>query len=112
MRYKKIALIVNSVLFLLLIAVMQYGQLPFQDQVIIIVVFIAVEMIGVLGVNYMEKKYSQTLSPKLPLVMRLEKVEKICNACTLTGGKMKCSYYRNPDVVVTKCESSSNPDGE
>ena len=51
MRYVKIALIVNSVLFLLLIAVMQYYQLPYQDQGVIIVVFIAAEMIIGMVIN-------------------------------------------------------------
>lgn len=111
MKYGKISIIVNLVLFLLLIAGMQYYQIPFQDQGIIIVVFIVAEMtIGVV-IDSIEKYLQKSPSPKLPLVMRLEKVEKICNACTLTGGKMKCPYYRNPDVVVTKCETSSNPDG-
>ena len=47
-----------------------------------------------------------------PLSQRLERVERICNACVISGGKMKCEFYRNPRAVITRCENSKNPDGE
>jgi hypothetical protein len=53
-----------------------------------------------------------TLDNLLPLSQRLERVERICNACIIDGGKMKCEYYRNPLVVITRCDKSKNSEGE
>jgi len=72
-------------------------------------------ILGVSVVFIADKMESTVITNKdslLPISERFEKIERICNACKIDGGKMKCPHYRNPQAMITRCESSNNPDGK
>lgn len=59
-----------------------------------------------------EENIKLSITSASSMVEKYEKSERICNACVLEGGKMKCDNYKNIDIVITKCDNSKNPEGK
>ena len=115
MKIFKIGIIITIILCISMLYIVYENNSSYNNSLyfIILVWFIGVGVPVMLTIRHMENNNGGELSDRyLPLSFRLERVEKICNACTIDGGKMKCNYYKNPNIVIRNCPRSKNPNGD